>query len=70
MHVGIIDWHPQATGHTVVGVRYDQRWVILDDRTMAILDAEYLRNYRPLFALDQHATQTTANASIDLITNR
>jgi hypothetical protein len=70
VHVGIIDWHPQATWHAVVAVRYDQRWVILDDRTIAILDAEDLRNYRPLFALDQHGTQTIATASIDLITNR
>jgi hypothetical protein len=44
--------------------------VILDDRTIAILDAEDLRNYRPLFALDQHGAQTIATASIDLITNR
>jgi predicted transglutaminase-like cysteine proteinase len=70
VHVGIIDWHPQATGHAVVAVRYDQRWVILENRTMAILDAEDVRDYRPLFALDQHGTQTIATASIDLITNR
>jgi hypothetical protein len=37
---------------------------------MAILDVEDVHDYRPLLALDQHATQTTATASIDLITNR
>jgi hypothetical protein len=37
---------------------------------MAILDAEDVNDYRPLFALDQHGTQTIATASIDLITNR
>jgi len=37
---------------------------------MAILDAEDVHDYRPLFALDQHGAQTIATASIDLITNR
>ena len=60
----------RETGHAVVAVRYNQRWVIADNRTMAILDAEDVHDYRPLFALDHHATQTTATASIDLITNR
>ena len=40
------------------------------NRTMAILDAEDVHDYRPLFALEQHGTQTIATASIDLITNR
>jgi len=60
----------RETGHAVVAVRYEQRWLILDNRTMAILDADDVHDYRPLFALDQHGMQTIATASIDLTTNR
>jgi len=66
----IVQDEKRETGHAVVAVRYEQRWLILDNRTMAILDAEDVHDYRPLFALDQHGTQTIATASIDLITNR
>ena len=51
-------------GHAVVAVRYGQRWLILDNRTMAILDAEDVRHYRPLFALDQQGTRTVATAGL------
>jgi hypothetical protein len=50
--------------------RYVQRWLILDNRTMAIPDAEDVHDYRPLFALDQNGTRAIATASNDLITNR
>jgi len=66
----IVQDEKRETGHAVVAVRHEQRWLILDNRTMAILDAEDVHDYRPLFALDQHGTQTIATASIDLITNR
>jgi hypothetical protein len=36
----------------VVAVRSDRKWLVLDNRTMAILNAEDARNYRPLFALN------------------
>lgn len=57
-------------GHAVVAVRYEQRWLILDNRTMAILDAEDVRYYRPLFSLDQQGTRTIATAALDQITDR
>lgn len=60
----------RETGHAVVAVRYEQRWLILDNRTMAILAAEDVHDYRPLFALDQNGTRAIATASIDLTTNR
>ena len=34
-------------GHAVVAVRYEQRWLILDNRTMAILDVDEVREYPP-----------------------
>jgi predicted transglutaminase-like cysteine proteinase len=57
-------------GHAVVAVRYEQRWLILDNRTMAILNAEDVSHYRPLFALDQQGTRTVATAALDRITDR
>jgi predicted transglutaminase-like cysteine proteinase len=60
----------RETGHAVVAVRYEQRWLILDNRTMAILNAEDVRDYRPLFALDEHGSRAIATAAIDLATDR
>ena len=36
----IVQDDKRETGHAVVAVRYEQRWLILDNRTMAILNAE------------------------------
>jgi len=47
------------TDHAVVAVRYERQWLILDNRTMAILAAEDVQ-YRPLFALDQQNARTIA----------
>lgn len=66
----IVQDEKRETGHAVVIVRYEQRWLVLDNRTMAILDAEDVRDYRPLFALDENGARTIATAAIDLITNR
>ena len=60
----------RGTGHAVVAVRHEQHWPVLDNRTMVILDAENVRDYRPLFALDQNGTRAIATAAIDLTTNR
>ena len=66
----IVQDEKRETGHALVAVRHEQRWLILDNRTMAILDAEDLHDYRPLFALDQNGTRAFATAAIDLTTNR
>jgi len=55
--------------HAVVAIRYEQRWLILDNRTMAILTAENV-SYRPLFALDQQNARTIATAAVGRIINR
>ncbi|MGA9126110.1 MAG: hypothetical protein WB382_22630, partial [Pseudolabrys sp.] len=61
----------RETGHAVVAVRSEQRWLILDNRTMAILNAEDVQHYyRPLFALDQQGTHTIATAALDRITDQ
>ncbi len=56
--------------HAVVAVRDEQQWLILDNRTMMILNAEDARNYRPLLALDDRVTRTIATAAADRFTNR
>jgi predicted transglutaminase-like cysteine proteinase len=66
----IVQDDKQQVGHAIVAVRYEQRWLILDNRTMAILDAADIRHYRPLFTLDQRGTHTIATATIDHLTDR
>jgi predicted transglutaminase-like cysteine proteinase len=66
----IVQDDKHEVGHAVVAVRYEQRWLILDNRTMAILDAEDVRYYRPLFSLDQQGTRTIATAALEQITDR
>jgi predicted transglutaminase-like cysteine proteinase len=56
--------------HAIVAVRDGQEWLILDNRTMAILSARDDRQYVPLFALDQPNTLTFAAAAVDPVTDR
>jgi predicted transglutaminase-like cysteine proteinase len=43
--------------HAVVAVRFEQKWVILDNRTMAMLDAKHARHYYPLFVMDDRGVK-------------
>ena len=38
--------------HAIVAVRYEQKWLLLDNRTMAMLNASQSRHYFPLFVLN------------------
>jgi predicted transglutaminase-like cysteine proteinase len=38
--------------HAVLSVRYEGRWLILDNRRMALLDDDNVRDLKPLFAID------------------
>ena len=38
--------------HEILAVRDGQQWLILDNLTMAMLDAEKIRHYSPLFVMD------------------
>jgi predicted transglutaminase-like cysteine proteinase len=59
----------RQTDHAVVAVRDGQGWLILDNRTMFILDAKDVRQYQPLFSLDQQSVRAFASAA-DRITDR
>jgi predicted transglutaminase-like cysteine proteinase len=44
-------------GHAVTAARLDGRWLILDNRRMAMVDDANVRNYRPLFVIDQSSVR-------------
>jgi predicted transglutaminase-like cysteine proteinase len=60
----------RQTDHAVIAVRDDERWLILDNRTMAILSLQDIQHYRPLFALDEQNIRTTAAPIGDRIVGR
>jgi len=39
--------------HAVTAVRLDGHWLMLDNRRMAMIEDNYVRNYRPLFVIGQ-----------------
>ena len=58
------------TAHAVLAVRDEQEWLILDNRTMLIVNADDARYYNPMFALERETPKTFAAAAIDPITDR
>ena len=49
-----------AGDHAVLGVRHEGRWLILDNRYMALSDAAGLGHFTPLFVLDQDGVKLFA----------
>jgi predicted transglutaminase-like cysteine proteinase len=39
--------------HAVTAARFDGHWLMLDNRRMAMVEDAYVRNYRPLFVIDE-----------------
>jgi hypothetical protein len=39
--------------HAVAAARLDGRWLMLDNRRMAMVEDADVRNYRPMFVIDQ-----------------
>ena len=58
------------TAHAIVGVRDEQEWLILDNRTMFIINAGDARYYSPLFMLEQKTVQPFATAAVNPVTDR
>jgi predicted transglutaminase-like cysteine proteinase len=50
--------------HAIVAVHYERKWLILDNRTFAMLDAEQSRHYYPLFVLDYRGARTFATVAV------
>jgi predicted transglutaminase-like cysteine proteinase len=50
--------------HAVAAVRLDGRWLMLDNRRMAMVEDSHVRNYRPTFVIDQHGVMRYADAPL------
>jgi predicted transglutaminase-like cysteine proteinase len=48
--------------HAVVAARLDDHWLTLDNRRMAMVEDAYIRNYRPLFVIDQYGVMQYVDA--------
>ena len=50
--------------HAVAAARLDGRWLTLDNRRMAMVEDANIRNFRPLFVIDQHGAMRYADAPL------
>jgi len=50
--------------HAVAAARLDGHWLTLDNRRMAMVEDAYVRNYRPLFVIDQYGVMQYAEAPL------
>jgi len=50
--------------HAIAAVRLDGHWLTLDNRRMAMVEDAYVRNYRPLFVIDQYGVMQYADAPL------
>jgi predicted transglutaminase-like cysteine proteinase len=50
--------------HAVAAARLDGHWLMLDNRRMAMVEDAYVRNYRPLFVIDQHGIMQYIDAPL------
>ena len=54
----------RGEGHAVAAVRLDGRWLILDNRRMAMVEDMAFRIYRPLFVIDQTGVMKYSDAPL------
>ena len=50
------------TNHAVLAVRYEEKWLVLDNRTLVMVNADTAQYYYPLFVLDQRGVRTFITA--------
>ena len=50
--------------HAVAAARLDGHWLTLDNRRMAMIEDSDVRNYRPIFVIDQHNVMRYADAPL------
>jgi predicted transglutaminase-like cysteine proteinase len=58
----LVDFHGE--GHAVASARLDGHWLILDNRRMAMIDDTNLRNYRPLFVINDAVVMKYSDAPL------
>jgi predicted transglutaminase-like cysteine proteinase len=54
----------RGEGHAVAAARLDGHWLILDNRRMAMIDDTNLRNYRPLFVINDSGVMKYSDAPL------
>ena len=54
----------RGEGHAVAAARLDGHWLILDNRRMAMVEDVSVRNYRPLFVIDQSGVMKYSDAPL------
>jgi predicted transglutaminase-like cysteine proteinase len=52
----------EQTNHAVLAVRLEEEWLILDNRTLVMVNADVAQHYYPLFVLDQRGVRTFVTA--------
>jgi predicted transglutaminase-like cysteine proteinase len=50
--------------HAVAAARLDGHWLMLDNRRMAMVEDADIRNYRPMFVIDQNGVMQYADAPL------
>ena len=50
--------------HAVAAARLDGHWLMLDNRRMAMVEDAHVRNYRPLFVIDQYGVRQYVDAPL------
>src|SRR5262249_4077265 len=50
--------------HAVVAIRHDSEWLILDNRTLIMINIEANQGYLPLFVLDHQGVATITTAAL------
>jgi predicted transglutaminase-like cysteine proteinase len=50
--------------HAVAAARLDGHWLTLDNRRMLMVEDAYVRNYRPLFVIDQYGVMQYVDAPL------
>jgi predicted transglutaminase-like cysteine proteinase len=62
----IVIMHDTIRGedHAVTAARLDGHWLTLDNRRMAMVEDAYVRNYRPLYVIDQYGVMRYVDAPL------
>lgn len=51
--------------HAVTAARLDGRWLMLDNRRMAMVEDGYVRNFRPLFVMDESGLRKYVDSPLE-----
>jgi predicted transglutaminase-like cysteine proteinase len=57
LRIVIVQIKSQQIAHAVAAVRHAGRWMILDNRTLEVVNSNELRNYMPLLLLDHRGVR-------------